>query len=98
MGEKGNAADFGDLSTTASAGSGGGLPGGSAAKEAVSAASEAHGEAHESTAEMIGGIAAKTGGEFLAGAVLGAATEKLEDRSKRRSGSEKNAGGRRSEH
>lgn len=78
MGEKGNAAGFG----------------GSDVGEAVNATAEARGEAGESTVEMIGGLAAKTGGEFLAGAALGAATEKLEDRSKRK----KAAGGGRAEH
>jgi len=92
MGEKGNVAGFGDASGNTPVSRG--TFGGSGATEAVNAAAEARGEAGESTAEMIGGLAAKTGGEFLAGAVLGAATEKLEDRSKRK----KAAGGGRAEH
>lgn len=92
MGEKGNAAGFGDASGSTPTGRD--ILGGSGATEAASAAAEARGEAGESTGEMIGGLAAKTGGEFLAGAVLGAASEKLEDRSKRK----KAAGGGRAEH
>ena len=83
MGEKGNATDF---SSTA------GGSAGDAARGAASAAAEARGEGGESTGAMVGELAAKTGGEFLAGAVLGAATEKIEDRSKRRAAAKKSAG------
>ena len=83
MGEKGNAVDFGDASGK-TAGAGSGLLGGSGVKDAASAAAEARGEGGESTSEMIGGLVAKTGGELIAGAALGAATEKLEERSKRK--------------
>jgi len=98
MGEKGNAVGFGEGSGAVPGERGREMLGGSATKDTVSAAAEgaagARGEAGESTGEIIGGLAAKTGGEFLAGAVLGAATEKLEDRSKRK----KAAGGGRTEH
>jgi hypothetical protein len=87
MGEKGNAADVGGVASGLSGGAGG--AGGSGldllSGAGSTATAEARGEAGESTAEMIGGPVAKTGGELLAGAALGAATEKFEERSKRRS-------------
>jgi len=99
MGEKGNAVDVADATSGATDGRVAGVPGGSGAAEAVSAAAEARGKESESTSEMVGGLVAKTGGEFLAGAVLGAATEKLEDRSKRKTAAKKAAGGgNRAEH
>lgn len=85
MGEKGNAVDFTDASGKAGD-AGRGLLGDAGAKAATEAtgAAGARGEGGESTSEMIGSLVAKTGGEFLAGAALGAATEKLEDRSERK--------------
>jgi hypothetical protein len=85
MGEKGNAVDLATATGTTHAG-------GQPLAAAANAAAAAHGESGESAMGLVGGIAAKTGGEFVAGAVLGAATEKVENRSKRRSGSKDAAG------